>query len=108
VILLGEPEIRVSAGIKASMPGSNKQVAAESVRSVQDELDKIATKLGKKTLTQKDGRFPMYVVFTSRTGLKRQFGQHGLSVIEQKMKQVVRSIGERPDWGSVLVYSDDQ
>jgi hypothetical protein len=108
VIILGEPEQRISAAIKANLPHSKKQVAAESVRSVHDELDKIATKLGKNSLTQKDGRFPMYLVFTSRSGLKNQYGQPGLSVIEQKMKQVVRSISERPDWGSVLVYADDQ
>jgi hypothetical protein len=107
VIQLGEPDQRISAAIKASMLTSNEQDVPEALRSVQFELERVAASLDKKTITQKDGRYPFYVLFTTRSGLEKQYPAQQVTEIDQEMQRVARRIASRPDWGAVVVYADD-
>lgn len=107
VILLGEPDQLVSAAVKARTINKAGTGASESLRSVQNELDKVATKLGVKALVHKDGRFPYYVIFTTKSGLEKQYGKQQAKAIDQEMKRLIRSVNSRPDWGAIKVYADD-
>ena len=107
IIQLGEPEQRISAAVKASMLTNTQQEVPEALRSVQLELDKLAAKLDKKPFAQKDGRYPIYVIFTTKSGLEKQYGANQVAEIDQEMNRVIRSISARPDWGAVLVYADN-
>jgi len=107
VILLGEPDQLVSAAVKARTINNAGTGASESLRSVQNELDKVATKLGVKALVHKDGRFPYYVIFTTKSGLEKQYGKQQAKAIDQEMKRLIRSVNSRPDWGAIKVYADD-
>jgi tetratricopeptide (TPR) repeat protein len=107
VIRLGEPDQLVSAAVKARAINNAGSGASESLRSVQNELDKVATKLGVKALVHKDGRFPYYVIFTTKSGLEKQYGKQQKKEIEEEMKRLIRSMNSRPDWGAIMVYADD-
>ena len=42
---------------------------SESTRVAQTELEKMAVELAVPHIAHEDGRFPIYVVFTTRAGL---------------------------------------
>jgi tetratricopeptide (TPR) repeat protein len=107
VIPLGEPEQKISAAVKASMLSQDAGDNPESLRSVQRELDRVAASLDQKNISQKDGRYPFYVLFTTRAGLGNKYSADEAGEIDQEMQRVARRIASRPDWGAVVVYADD-
>ncbi len=108
IIQLGEPEQRISAAVKASMLNNAEEDVPEALRSVQAELDRVAARLDKKAISQKDGRYPFYVLFTTRSGLEKKYAAHQVNEIDQEMQRVARRIATCPDWGAVVVYADDR
>ena len=107
VIQLGEPKKRLSAAIKVDLLTPEQVAMPESLRSVQAELEKVAQKLKKRPLAQKDGRYPIYVLFTTRAGIENHYDPDQVAQLDEEMKHVVKSISSRSDWGAVLVYADD-
>jgi tetratricopeptide (TPR) repeat protein len=107
VIPLGEPDQRISAAVKACMLSNSQEAVPEALRSIQKELDRVAASLDMKNISQKDGRYPFYVLFTTRSGLRKQYSDQQITEIDQEMQRVARRIAARPDWGAVVVYADD-
>jgi hypothetical protein len=81
-------------------PASPLPHAKETLRSVQDELNKLAFRIKQPGLTQIDGRFPIYVIFTTLSGLELQYGVEGAAAIESEMKRpghtVKQTMGSYP------------
>jgi hypothetical protein len=108
VIALGGPKYRVPSS--KTEPGEQNYYAEqvpETLLSVQAELERIATTLKQKQLAQKDGRFPVYVIFTTRLGLENQYGPLNAGMLDHEMKSLVNAISSRSDWRAILVYADD-
>ncbi|MDH5605764.1 MAG: C25 family cysteine peptidase [Anaerolineae bacterium] len=63
--------------------------------------------LDQSSANQSDGRFPVYVVLTSRTGLEAQYGAEALPEIDQLLNKVVSSSRSASRWDACLVYADD-
>lgn len=80
----------------------------EMLRSVQDELERVAENIKKPQLVRADGRFPIYVVFTTRRGLEGQYGEQGASQIDESLRRLVKSVRNRKDWGAMLYYADEE
>lgn len=79
----------------------------ESLVSVQTELERIAISLKKDDLAQSDGRFPVYVLFTTRKGLEKQYGSHGANSIDLEINRLAEAITAHQNWGAIKVYADD-
>ena len=107
VIELGEPQSRIPLYMATGRLSPPETYIPESLRSVQFELERVASKLNKKPLAKKDGRFPVYVIFTTRQGLEKQYGSQVVATLDQEMKHVAHNITARPDWRSILIYADD-
>jgi hypothetical protein len=107
VIQLGEPSQRIPSAVKAGILNPNREAIPESLCSIQAELDEVAGKLNKRPLAQKDGRFPIYVIFSTRSGLENYYGYDQFERINEEMEKVTKSVSSRQDWGAVLVYADD-
>ncbi|UCD98704.1 MAG: hypothetical protein JSV42_17430 [Chloroflexota bacterium] len=107
VIHLGEPNQRIPVAVKPGALSNQGEPVPESLISIQTELERVAAKINRRPLAQKDGRFPIYVVFTAKSGLSAQYGTKHLDQLDREMKRVVSSISARQDWGSILVYADD-
>jgi tetratricopeptide (TPR) repeat protein len=107
VIELGEPQSRIPLYMATGRLAPPEPYTPESLRSVQFELQRVASKINKRPLGKKDGRFPVYVIFTTRQGLEKQYGSHGIADLDQAMKNVAQNITARPDWRSILIYADD-
>ena len=87
--------------------GKDQAAKPETPRSVEDDLAKIANRLDMPDVARSDGRLPVYVVFTTNSGLKRKFGAGNTAAIDDAMEKLVLTLRERPGWGSILVYADD-
>jgi len=81
-------------------------VVPESLRSIQEELEHVADQLKQNYLARADGRFPVYIVFTTRKGLENQYGSQLIN-LENSLQELISAIRKRCDWGAELIYADD-
>jgi hypothetical protein len=71
----------------------------------------LASKLKQPELAKMDGRFPVYVILTTKTGLIHKYGQENANIIMRELNNLVLTIrgnriGHRK-WGSILFCPDD-
>jgi tetratricopeptide (TPR) repeat protein len=78
----------------------------ETLRSVQAELERIAERLHQPELARSDGRFPVYVVMTTKRGLETQYGAQAV-VIQSELNQLVQAVQARRDWRAMTFYADE-
>lgn len=78
----------------------------ETLRTVKAELERVANQLGRRDLVEGDGRYPVYVIITTQSGLQHQYGDQAKEV-DKEMKRLVSTISARRDWRATLVYADD-
>jgi len=78
----------------------------ESLLPIQIEFERVAERLKQNHLARADGRFPLYILLTSRQGLKSFFGEQ-FPQLEISMLELVSAIRKRTDWGAELIYADD-
>ncbi len=83
------------------------QYSDESLISVQDELERLASSLKQPQLARADGRFPDYVIFTSRKGLEKQYGPEAAARIGEAMKELAGAIQARKTWNALVYYIDE-
>jgi hypothetical protein len=85
-------------------PLQSKVPAPETPTSVEAELDKVQ---GDQKRGNSDGRFPVYVVFTTQKGLQRKFGVETAGILDRTMRNLVAALRKRLDWGAILIYADE-
>jgi hypothetical protein len=78
----------------------------ESLQPIQEGLEKVARQINQSDLAHQDGRFPMYVIFTTRQGLENQYGIQGADQIDVAMRRLLVAISNRKTWGALLYYPD--
>lgn len=88
-------------------PANQSPQETETLRSFQAELERISARLNRPGLASSDGRFPIYVLLTTRRGMEKCFGAQSTSVIESQMLRLVNTIQQRQEWGALLFYADD-
>jgi hypothetical protein len=79
----------------------------ETLRNIQEELGKVAEKIGRETVTRLDGRFPMYVIFSTRKGLENKYGSDTAGIIIEEMKRTCHAVRMKPGWGAITLLADD-
>lgn len=116
--LTSETEVTAQTEVSASsneenspqenrLPKHKPYSVPESLQTIQTELERVATRLKRKYLAQADGRFPVYVIFTTRQGLLNQYGE-GIKSIDAELKRLAWAVESRLDWGSLIVYADEK
>ncbi len=75
--------------------------------SIQTELEQIAARLKQPQLGRVDGRFPVYVIFTTRRGLQAQYGADAAGLVEEGMLRLAKAVRQRKGWGALLFYADE-
>jgi hypothetical protein len=87
------------------------QPLSDQAQSVQTELERLADELKRPHLAREDGRFPVYVVFSTHQGLESHYSPADFLKIDQELKKLVAVIHGRKInqeyWGSLLFYADD-
>jgi hypothetical protein len=93
---------------KPATTKSTKIKGYDPLKSISDEFEKIAKRLKKTTISRTDGRFPVYVVFSSRFGLETLYGPQTASVLIEEMKSLVSAMRGIPGMGVMLYLPDDR
>ncbi len=86
----------------------HKYLSSEIGMEVEKEFERIQNKLRNKSTSIQDGRFPCYVVFTSKTGLIKQYGLQTYQVIQQLLSQIQLLVKSKPGWDAVLCIPDEE
>jgi hypothetical protein len=92
-------------------PSMESQPTSPPTQAAQTELERMAGELLRPHIAHEDGRFPVYVVFTTRGGLASQYGPASVQAIDEALKKLAKVVhGQRISqelWGSLLFYADD-
>ena len=76
-------------------------------RSVEREFRKIADGIKQPAVLRQDGRFPIFVILTTRQGLINKYGAQTAIVIEQEMTLLLAECRQRVGWGAMVFIPDD-
>jgi len=85
----------------------------EVLKSVKEEIERLAKRINHPGLTSLDGRYPIYVVFSVREGLENKYGEPGANLIITEMIKLVDSLdnksidGSQQGWGARIFIPDD-
>lgn len=79
----------------------------ETLKAAEDAFKRLAQRLNQKNLEKADGRFPMYVILSTKKGLLDTYGPQTTSVIDKEMRSLADAIKEQKGWGSLVFYPDD-
>ncbi len=98
------PDIENSDSINKQ---KNDRSAKESLKSVELVFTRLAKKLNQPEIGKTDNRYPLCILISSKTGLKKKFGEHTFTVIEQEMRLLSDQIRKQNGWGAALYFPDD-
>lgn len=80
---------------------------SKAFEEAEKEFQRIAKSIKKDYTGKLDGRFPVYVIMTTRTGIIQQYGQQTYVIISQLMEQINSIIQRKPGWDSLIFVPDD-
>jgi len=78
-----------------------------NIGNIQEDFNLLAKQINQPMLSKADGRFPKYIVLTSKKGIENQFGPGALAAVNASLVEVVESVGKLRHWDASLVYVDD-
>ncbi len=79
---------------------------AADLDEVQEAFERVAKRLKQPQLSRADGRFPVYVILSTQAGLKAQYGESTLSVLDKEMRRLAEQVRRRPGWDALVYYPD--
>ncbi len=68
---------------------------------------KLTKKLGRPELQKSDGRYPVYVVLTSKKQIDAKYGGNTSQVLHNEISKLSAAVRNKTGWGSVVFYPDD-
>lgn len=89
------------------LPHNEDELAVTALIEIQAEFDKVAKSLRKTDLVTADGRYPKYVIMTSRRNLEKKYGSNTANVIIDAMGELALKINALPGWNSCALVPDD-
>ena len=75
----------------------------ETLINIDDDLEFANQKKAKRV----GGKFPMYVVFSTRKGLDKKYGPETSSIIIEEMRKTTYAVRLKPGWGAIMLLADD-
>ena len=105
-----QPEIKISESKQAEdaprFERPQKKVSAW-LKETEQEFEKLAKSLKSPGIVKADGRFPIYVFFSSRSGLRSKYCEQTAQVLNQELNRLAEAIRQRAGWGAMVFYPDD-
>jgi hypothetical protein len=74
---------------------------------LQQELKKIAIQMKRPDLADTDGRFPVYVVLSTRQGLEKMYGKEGAEMVVSGLYELSQAVKSDNRWDSIVMLADD-
>jgi tetratricopeptide (TPR) repeat protein len=86
---------------------SPRKGAEDTLRKVQIEFERLAKKLNQPALSRTDGRYPVYIILSTREGLVEKYGPQTAKIIENELNQLAGLVNRRAGWGAKVYFPDD-
>ncbi len=80
--------------------------ASEGVQEVAAVLDHLAERLQQTETPRADGRYPVYVVFSTHTGLEKKYGMQTAEIVEREMQRLADAVSKRRHWSGLVFLPD--
>jgi len=77
------------------------------LKEAEADFEKLAKRVKSPGTAKSDGRYPIYVIFSTKTGLRDQYGEQSLGVIDKELAKLAEIVRKRSNWGSMVFYPDD-
>ncbi|HPH97686.1 MAG TPA: C25 family cysteine peptidase [Anaerolineaceae bacterium] len=90
----------------APVPHYAKSRPSPFQESIEKEFADLARRIKQPTLARMDGRFPIYVIFSTRRGLEAAYGDKKADV-EAAMTRLAETVRQKPGWGAFVYLADD-
>ena len=102
-------ELRSQRSVEAAsrMRRRKRIVRDPELAKVEKSFDRLAEKYHDPKLSQADGRFPVYVVFSTKAGLEKKYGGQIQAIIENEMHRLASNVANYPDWDGIVFMPDD-
>ncbi|QYK50307.1 MAG: hypothetical protein KF701_07885 [Anaerolineales bacterium] len=71
------------------------------------DLEEVNTATAESLRLRADGRFPAYILLSSKENLVRQYGMDGFASVDASLRAVAAATDALPKWGAYVVYADD-
>lgn len=84
------------------------EATVRAIADIQTEFEKVARKMNKSELLNADGRFPSYVILTSRGNLQKKYGANTADIVIESMRKLCLNIVDLPGWNSLVYVPDDE
>ncbi len=79
---------------------------SEGVQEVAEALEHLADRLQQTETLRADGRYPVYVVFSTHTGLEKKYGLQTAEIIEREMQHLADAVSKRRHWSGLVFLPD--
>lgn len=89
------------------IPHSPKSGGNHYSYPIISELRQIAKTMKLPALSRVDGRYPVYVILSTRHGLVNQYGEIGAGLVIESMQQLAEVIANYRQWDSLVFLADD-
>ncbi len=106
-ITADKQQSRHRADMERMMRRRKRVVRDPELAQVEKTFDRLAAKYHDPKLSQADGRFPVYVVFSTKSGLEKKYGGQIREIIESEMHRLASTIANYPDWDGMVFLPDD-
>ena len=88
-------------------PVDEKTQKSETFKKFESELYERQSMRKQRKHPNSEGRFPVYVIFTTQKGLHKKYGIDTTVIIDREVRKLVASIRKRLDWGASFIYADE-
>lgn len=102
-----EPVVETVVNKNAVVRDPKTAAALQAIEEIEADFATIASKIKKSELIRTDGRFPSYVIMTSRQNLVKKYGENTAVVIIEAMRDLSLKIVSLPGWNSCVFVPDD-
>lgn len=105
----GGPEIVLE--IESSAVNNPKQdkegIETGTSSGLEKAFARIAKQMKRTDVSTADGRYPVYVIFSTYGGLTNKYGAATTKIIQQEIERLAKAVKARTDWGAVAFMPDD-
>ena len=87
--------------------GNGKMGSNREIKEISHLFNRIAKSLGKEEQKNLEGRYPTYVILSSKQALFDKYGPESCNVLVSQMESLVETIKQRPGWNALMFLPDD-
>ena len=89
------------------IPVRSDPVNDETLKAIEETFSRLAKKMKQPSLGRADGRYPVYVIFSTVKGLDNHYGPQTRDILITEMGSLANNVAQRPGWNT-LVFLPDQ